>query len=46
MNDKFLEGLQIPDALIAATYLVNNLPLYTLNKKDFSNISGLKLYAP
>lgn len=36
--------LAIPDALIAATALVNNLNLYTLNQKDFRFISNLKLY--
>jgi tRNA(fMet)-specific endonuclease VapC len=36
--------LAIPDALIAATSICNNLPLYTLNLKDFIYIDGLKLY--
>ena len=36
--------LQIPDALIAATALMLNIPLLTLNKKDFHYISGLQLY--
>ncbi len=36
--------LQIPDALIAATSLMLNIPLLTLNQKDFHYISGLKLY--
>ena len=36
--------LAIPDALIAATALANNLRLYTLNQKDFYFISNLKLY--
>ncbi|MEL6441874.1 MAG: type II toxin-antitoxin system VapC family toxin [Cyanobacteria bacterium J06621_8] len=38
--------LAIPDALIAATALVNNLELYTLNQKDFRFISKLRLYSP
>ncbi len=38
--------IQIPDALIAATAIENNLPLYTLNIKDFDFIDGLKLYKP
>lgn len=38
--------LTIPDALIAATALVHNLELYTLNVKDFRYISNLKLYQP
>jgi predicted nucleic acid-binding protein len=46
MNDQNLPGLQIPDALIAASCLANHLPLYTLNKKDFSGIPGLELYHP
>ena len=36
--------LSIPDAIIAATALYYDLPLYTLNKKDFKYISGLNLY--
>ena len=36
--------LTIPDALIAATALVHNLDLYTLNQKDFRFISNLRLY--
>ncbi len=36
----------IPDALIAATALSNQLEIYTLNKKDFEFISDLKLYKP
>jgi len=38
--------LSLPDALIAATALVHNIELYTLNEKDFRFISGLKLYRP
>ena len=36
--------LDIPDALIAATALVNDLELYTLNVKHFKYIHKLKLY--
>ncbi len=36
--------LAVPDAFIAATALVHNLPLYTLNRKDFRFIDGLRLY--
>ena len=36
--------LAIPDALIAATALVHDISLYTLNIKDFSFIEGLNLY--
>jgi predicted nucleic acid-binding protein len=38
--------ISLPDALIAATALVYNLELYTLNAKDFQFISNLKLYQP
>jgi len=37
-------GLAIPDALIAATALVNKVSLYTLNRIDFIFIDGLTLY--
>lgn len=33
-------------ALIAATALVNNVSLYTLNLKDFRFIDGINLYLP
>ena len=36
--------LAIPDALIAATAIINNFDLYTLNKKDFCFVSNLRLY--
>ena len=36
--------LNIPDALIAATAIENNLKLLTLNVKDFKYISELKLH--
>ena len=35
--------IEIRDIFIAATALVNNLPVKTLNVKDFSCIPGLKL---
>ena len=37
--------LAIPDALIAATAIANNISLYTLNIKDFRFIEGLTLHA-
>lgn len=37
-------GLDIPDSLIAATALINELQLYTLNFKHFKFIKGLRLY--
>ena len=36
----------IPDALIAATALSNQIELYTLNRKDFDFIPYLTLYNP
>ncbi len=36
--------LSLPDRLIAATCLVENIPLYTHNLKDFKFIDGLLLY--
>lgn len=53
ISKKFFEVLtdyhntiEIPDAFIASTALVYNIELYTLNKKDFDYIDGLKLYKP
>ena len=43
-NYSLSHKLAIPDALIAATSLVHNLDLYTLNQKDFRFITGLKIY--
>ena len=37
--------LSLPDGLIAATALIEGLPLYTLNVKDFKFIKGIKLYS-
>ncbi len=36
--------LSVPDALIAATALSQNIPLYTLNLKDFQFILDLQLH--
>ena len=36
-------GLQIPDAIIAATALSLEIKLFTLNLRDFRYIDGLKL---
>jgi tRNA(fMet)-specific endonuclease VapC len=53
ISQKFIElmlqyskshGLTVPDALIAATAIVNDVNLYTLNVKDFQFITGLTLY--
>lgn len=37
-------NLTVPDAFIAATAIHYDVELYTLNKKDFHYITGLKLY--
>jgi tRNA(fMet)-specific endonuclease VapC len=37
-------NLQIPDAIIAATCLVYDIPLFTHNKRDFKFIPNLELY--
>jgi len=37
-------GLAIPDAIIAATALLNNIEIYTQNLKDFRFIEGIQLY--
>jgi predicted nucleic acid-binding protein len=36
--------LEFADALIAATAIIHNAELFTLNRKDFSYIPNLKLY--
>ena len=36
-------GLRLPDALIAATALINHLQLSTRNTKDFDQVRGLRL---
>jgi predicted nucleic acid-binding protein len=55
ITSKFLELLEryalshklsVPDALIAATALAQNLSLYTLNLKDFRFIPELQLHKP
>ncbi len=38
--------IKLPDAIIAATALVNNLTLISRNTKDFENISGLTCVNP
>ena len=38
--------IKIPDAVIAATCLAEDLTLITRNEKDFRDISGLGLYNP
>jgi predicted nucleic acid-binding protein len=38
--------IKLPDAVIAATTLHNNLILVTRNDKDFNDIKGLEIYNP
>jgi predicted nucleic acid-binding protein len=38
--------LNLPDALIAATAIINHVELYTLNVKDFAFIPNLRLFRP
>ncbi len=38
--------IKLPDAVIAATTLHNNLILVTRNDKDFNGIKGLEIYNP
>lgn len=37
-------GLALPDSLIAASAIIDNVELFTYNQKDFKFISSLKLY--
>lgn len=39
-------GLDVPDAIIAATALVNRAELVTKNIKDFKHVRGLSLFSP
>jgi hypothetical protein len=38
-------NLNLPDALIAATAIISDMELYTLNLKDFRYINGIRLWA-
>ena len=38
--------VMIADRLIAATTLINNYEIFTLNKKDFDDVKGVKFYKP
>jgi predicted nucleic acid-binding protein len=38
--------IPVEDLLIASTAIEYGYELYTLNKKDFSNLPGIKLYKP
>lgn len=39
-------AIQLPDAIIAATALVNDLVLWTHNIEDFGKIADLRLFDP
>jgi predicted nucleic acid-binding protein len=39
-------NLQIPDAIIAASAVTFDLPLFTYNLKDFQFIPDIRLYTP
>lgn len=41
---KLSHGLQIPDAIIGATAVAHNIPLFTYNIRDFNFMPGIKLY--
>lgn len=41
---KLSHGLQIPDAIIGATAVIHQIPLFTYNMKDFDFMPGIKLY--
>jgi len=38
--------MKLPDGVIAATCLINDLTLVTRNTDDFRNIESLKLFNP
>lgn len=42
---KLSHGLQIPDAIIGATAIACQIPLYTYNIRDFDFLPGLLLYS-
>ena len=43
---KLSHGLLIPDAIIGATAVVYQIPLYTYNVRDFDFLPGVILYQP
>ncbi len=43
---KLSHNLAMPDALIAATAIVTQFPLFTYNLKDYKFIDGIELYNP
>jgi len=40
------QRIKLPDAVIAATSIINNFTLVTRNIKDFISIEGLHVYNP
>lgn len=42
---KLSHSLQIPDAIIGATAIVYNIPLYTYNIKDFNFMPNINIHA-
>jgi hypothetical protein len=42
---KLSHALQIPDAIIGATAIVYNIPLYTYNIKDFNFMPNINIHA-
>lgn len=51
VTDKVIElrqmaNIKLPNAIIAATALVNDLELWTHNIEDFKNVPGLRLFDP
>jgi len=45
-NYSLSHKLEFADALIAATAIIYNVEIFTLNRKDFVYIPNLKLYEP
>lgn len=43
---KLSHGLLIPDAIIGATAIVHQIPIYTYNVKDFDFLPDIILYQP
>lgn len=43
---KLSHGLSIPDAIIGATAVVHQIPLYTYNIRDFDFLPGIIFYQP
>lgn len=43
---KLSHGLQIPDAIIGATAVVHQIPIYTYNLRDFDFLPDIILYQP